>query len=187
MARGSGAPGPELRGHRVLLRRWRAEDADAFAAINADPRVMEYFPDPLTPAQSAALTARIETSFEQRGYGLWALELPGSAPFAGFVGLEVLAPVFSFAPGVEIGWRLAPEQWGRGLATEAARLVVAFAFEQLALEELVALTFVGNTRSRAVMERIGMARDPTEDFIHPSLPAGHRLSQHVLYRIARGS
>jgi RimJ/RimL family protein N-acetyltransferase len=148
---------------------------------------MEFFPETLTRERSAELIERSEASFEEHGYGLWALELPGSVALAGFVGLEALADVFPFAPGVEIGWRLAREQWGRGLATEAAQLVLAFAFDQLALAELVSLTFAFNFRSRAVMERIGMVRDPREDFTHPALPQGHPLAPHVLYRLARGA
>ncbi len=171
----------------MLLRRWQPGDLEAFAAINADTRVMEFFPAPLTRAESDQLVERIEASFDELGYGLWALELPGSVPLAGFVGLEALRPEFTFAPGVEIGWRLARGQWGRGLASEAARLAVAFAFDQLALAELVALTFTGNTRSRAVMERIGMRRDPCEDFLHPLLGDAHPLAPHVLYRLARAT
>jgi ribosomal-protein-alanine N-acetyltransferase len=146
---------------------------------------MEYFERTLTRAESAQLIADIERGFEQRGYGLWALELPGEMELAGFVGLTPVDADLPCAPAVEIGWRMARAAWGRGLATEAARGVVRFAFEELELEELVATTSVPNRRSRAVMERLGMTRDPAGDFDHPRLAAGHPLAPHVLYRLAR--
>ena len=179
-ARGAG----DLPTERLLLRRWRAGDSEPFAAINADREVMEHFPQPLSAAQSDALIARIEASFERRGYGLWALELRDSGVLAGFVGLEPVESPLPFAPAVEIGWRLAREQWGRGYASEAAAVVCTHAFGALALPELVSYTAVGNTRSRRVMERIGMRRDPAEDFEHPKLAPGHPLRAHVLYRLA---
>jgi ribosomal-protein-alanine N-acetyltransferase len=144
---------------------------------------MEHFERTLTREESAQLIARIERGFEQHGYGLWALELPGEMPLAGFVGMIPVEADLPCAPAVEIGWRLAHEAWGRGLATEAARSVVRFAFEQVGLEGLVATTSVGNQRSRAVMERLGMRRDPAEDFLHPRVSPGHPLGPHVLYRL----
>jgi RimJ/RimL family protein N-acetyltransferase len=169
----------------VLLRRWRPRDRELLGAINADPCVMRYFPALLSQAQTDALIERCEASFERFGYGLWALELPGECELAGFVGLEQVDPVLPCAPAVEIGWRFARAQWGRGFASEAASRVVSFAFEEAQLESLVATTYVGNARSRAVMERLRMQRDPAEDFEHPSLPPGHRLAPHVLYRLER--
>ena len=119
------------------------------------------------------------------GFGLWALEIPGVAPFAGFVGLSVPGFTAPFTPCVEIGWRLAAAHWGRGYATEAARAVLAHAWDVVGLDEVVSFTTAGNDRSRAVMTRIGMRYDPADDFDHPRLPPGHPLRRHVLYRVAR--
>jgi RimJ/RimL family protein N-acetyltransferase len=175
--------GPQLRTERLLLRRWRASDLEPFAALNADPAVMEHFPATLSRAQSAALVERIERCFEERGYGLWAVEFPGEAPFIGFVGLAPVDIDVAFAPAVELGWRLARHYWDRGIATEAARAASTVGLEQLHLPGLLAYTAASNERSRRVMERLGMRRDPTEDFLHPRLPATHPLAPHVLYRL----
>ena len=170
---------------RTLLRRWRPEDLEPFAAINADPAVMEHFPATLTRGQSAASIDWIEAGIEERGWGLWALELPGEAPFIGFVGIQPAPDELPFAPAVEIGWRLAVPFWGRGLASEAARAAMAFAFVDAGLERLVSFTARTNRRSMRVMEGLGMTRDPGEDFENPRIAAGHRLRPHVLYRIDR--
>ncbi len=151
--------------------------------MNADARVMEHFPAPLTRAESDALAASIEQSLERDGFGLWALELPGEASFIGFTGITRVRPAMPFAPAVEVGWRLAAPYWGRGLATEAARASLATGFHEHDLEEVVAFTYAGNARSRRVMERVGMTRRPKEDFEHPDIDPGHRIAPHVLYRI----
>jgi ribosomal-protein-alanine N-acetyltransferase len=174
-----------LRTDRLLLRPWRDEDLAPFAALNADPRVMEHFPAPLSAAESAASAARIRAHLEERGFGLWAVEVPGVTAFAGFVGLSVPRFEAPFTPCVEVGWRLACAHWGHGYATEGARAAVAFGFERLGLAEVVSFTVPGNVRSRRVMERLGMARDPGGDFDHPLIPAGHPLRRHVLYRLRR--
>ncbi|MEO5824054.1 MAG: GNAT family N-acetyltransferase [Vicinamibacteraceae bacterium] len=176
-----------LRTPRLILRRWRPSDRAPFAALNADPEVMAHFPSALTAAESDALAEAIEAHHAARGYGLWALDIPGVVPFAGFVGLSVPAFDAPFTPCVEIGWRLAAPQWDRGYATEAARAVLAHAWGVLGVDEVVSFTTAGNDRSRAVMTRIGMRHDPGEDFDHPRLPAGHPLRPHVLYRTARPS
>ena len=176
--------GPELRGDRVLLRRWKPEDRGPFAALNANPVVMEHFPATLTPAQSDDLVDRVEGLFERNGYGLWALEVPGVTPFAGFVGLLEQTFPAHFTPAVEIGWRLSPDWWHHGFATEAARLAVAFGFGSLALSEIVSMTSTTNLPSQAVMRRIGMHRDPADDFDHPSVPPGSPIRRHVLYRLS---
>lgn len=173
----------ELRTERLILRRWREEDREPFARMNRDPAVMEFFPALLSREESDALIDRIETRFVDCGFGLSAVELRESGEFVGFIGLS--APPFqaAFTPCVEIGWRLAAQHWGKGLATEGARAVVDYAFGTLKLPEVVSFTSIGNLRSRHVMEKIGMTRDPTEDFDHPSLPEGHALQRHVLYRL----
>jgi ribosomal-protein-alanine N-acetyltransferase len=176
-----------LSGGRICLRRWRDEDREAFAAMNSDRRVMEFFPSRLSRVESDALADRIQEHFRAQGFGLWAIEIPDVAPFIGFAGLAV--PRFSarFTPCVEVGWRLAFEHWGRGYATEAARVALAYGFGSLALSEVVSFTSTGNHRSRAVMERLGMRRDPADDFDHPALPESHPLRRHVLYRIDSSS
>jgi RimJ/RimL family protein N-acetyltransferase len=155
-----------------------------FAALNADPKVMEHFPAVLSREESDMLAGRIEAHFTQHGFGLWAVEIPAVTPFAGYIGFSVPSFEARFTPCVEIGWRLAVQHWGRGFATEGARAVMGMGFQTLALREIVSFTTPGNFRSRRVMERIGMNYDPADDFDHPALPAGHPLRRHVLYRIA---
>ena len=175
----------ELRTARLILRRWRPADRDPFVAMNADPRVMEHFPALLSPDETDARIARIETQFEQHGFGLWAVEIPGVTPFAGFVGLSIPSFEAAFTPCVEIGWRLAADYWGQGYATEGARAALAFGFDSLVLDEILSWTVPANTRSRRVMEKLGMTRDEADDFDHPLLAEGSPLRRHVLYRIRR--
>lgn len=176
---------PTLRSDRLLLRPWRDADRDPFAALNADPVVMEHFPATLDRAASDALAGRIGEHFDRHGWGLWALEVPGVTAFAGYVGLAVPRFDAPFMPAVEIGWRLARDHWGRGYASEGARRVLDFAFAEAGLAEVVSFTVPANQRSWSVMERIGMARDPDSDFDHPLLSVGHPLRRHWLWRIAR--
>ncbi|HST24694.1 MAG TPA: GNAT family N-acetyltransferase [Gaiellaceae bacterium] len=173
---------PELRGRRVLLRGWRGDDFEPFAALNADPRVMEHFPSVLDrEASDAFVRDRILPQFAERGYGLWAVEVPGVAPFVGFVGLLEQTFEAPFTPCMEVGWRLAHDHWGRGYASEGARLALAYGFEQADFDEIVSMTATTNLRSIAVMERLGMSN--AGEFDHPRLPEGHRLRRHVLYRL----
>jgi ribosomal-protein-alanine N-acetyltransferase len=175
----------------LVLRPWRDEDLPAFAALNADPRVMEHFPSVLTRLESDAVAGRIRAHIAERGFGLWAVELRSGAPFIGFVGLlswthPEPVPFRSLVrPCIEVGWRLAAEHWGRGYATEAAFAALGFGFSTLELPEIVAMTATQNLASRRVMEKLGMKRDPADDFDHPRVPLGHRVRRHVLYRIGR--
>lgn len=175
--------GPELRTARLEMRRWRDGDRAPFAAINADPEVAEFLAGPLTRTASDELIERIEEGFERDGFGLWALEVRDTAELVGFAGLA--RPPFEahFTPAVEVGWRLARGAWGHGYATEAGAAAVAFGFDRLGLAEIVAYTAAGNHRSRAVMERLGMERDPDEDFDHPLVRPGDPRRPHVLYRL----
>ena len=177
----------ELPTERLLLRGWRDSDREPFAALNADPMVMEHFPAPLTRAESEAFVDRIVSRFDESGWGLWAVEMLSDGQFIGFVGLAPIEPgrLPIRAAGPEVGWRLARRYWGMGYATEAAREALRFGFEALPVEEVVSFTATTNLRSQAVMRRIGMSRDPADDFDHPALPEGHRLRQHVLYRLGR--
>lgn len=172
----------ELRTARLVLRRWRPEDREVFSAINADPKVMEYLPARLSREQSDALADRVEAHFDEHGFGPWAVEVVGGPAFIGYVGLYVVSFEAHFAPNVEVGWRLAAEQWGRGYATEGAFAALEYGFGCLGRDEIVSFTVPANARSRAVMERIGMVWDRNGDFDHPSLPEGSPLRRHVLYR-----
>jgi RimJ/RimL family protein N-acetyltransferase len=178
-------PVTELRTERTSLRAWRDEDLEPFARLNADPEVMRWFPSLLSTEASDALASRIRARLAEDGWGLWALEVPGVSPFCGFVGLSRVPFEASFTPAVEIGWRLDQPWWGRGYATEAATACIEFAFETLGLSEIVSFTTTANTRSRAVMERLGMRHDPDGDFEHPGIPAGNPIRPHVLYRLER--
>ncbi len=170
---------------RLLLRRWRDSDRLPFQKINADPRVMEFMRGHLAPEVSDKLIAGIEEHFDRHGFGLFAAELIVERKLIGFIGLSVPPIDAPFMPAVEIGWRLAFDSWGQGLATEGARAVVHYAFETLSLPSLVSFTVPENLRSRQVMKKLGMTHDPADDFDHPNLPQGHPLRRHVLYRLGR--
>ena len=170
---------------RLLLRQWRDEELEPFAALNADPIAMEFFPSVIDRDESDTAAEKIRTTIAERGWGLWAVEVVATGDFIGFTGLwSVPAPEFRFAPAVEVGWRLAREHWGHGYATEAARAAVEFGFTELVLEEIVSMTTVANIRSRRVMEKLGMTRDPADDFEHPRVPEGHPTRPSVLYRLS---
>lgn len=168
---------------RLILRRWRDEDREPFQAMNADPRVMEFFPTLLTPEETDEAIGRFEQHFERHGFGLYATELIETKTFIGFIGLSVPTFEAPFMPAVEIGWRIAYDYWGRGLASEGARAVVRHAFGQLKLLSIVSFTSIANVRSRRVMENLGMVHDAGAEFDHPHLPEGHPLRRHVLYRL----
>jgi RimJ/RimL family protein N-acetyltransferase len=172
-----------IRTPRLLLRQWGAKDREPFAAMGRDPAVMEHFPALLTREESDAAADRVEAYIAQNGFGFWAVEIPGEASFAGFIGLK--SPMFEahFTPCIEIGWRLARPFWGRGFATEGAAAALEFGFQQLSLEEIVAFAVPANVRSLAVMRRVGMHF--SEEFDHPELPQDHRLRRHLLYRIGK--
>lgn len=177
-------PGPELETERLRLRPWCDADLPPFAKLNADPVVNEFLLGPIGRLESDLAAGRIRAHFAERGFGLWAVEVRGEIPFAGFVGLSVPSFDAHFTPCVEVGWRLSRLAWGKGYAPEAARAALRFGFEELGLSEIVSFTVPENRRSRRVMEKIGMRNDPADDFAHPKLDAHHPLSAHVLYRVA---
>lgn len=178
-------PAPiEVETLRLRLRQWRNSDRAPFAAMNADPVVMEFFPSLQSRAASDASIDVWQMELAERGWSNWAVELRSSGEFIGFIGLSVPKRLLPFSPCVEIGWRLARPHWGQGYATEGARASLRIGFERLALDEIVSFTSVLNLRSRAVMERIGM-RNTDQDFEHPGVPETHRLRRHCLYRITR--
>ena len=172
----------ELRTDRLLLRGWRPSDLAPWAALNADPEVREHFPGVLTSEQSGASAACFQADLDRRGWGWWAVEVRATGEFIGFTGLDPVDDDMPFS-GVEAGWRLARTAWGHGYATEAARAVVDFGFEHLRLPELLAVTTATNLRSQAVMRRLGMTRDPSDDFDDPSVPEGP-LRRSVVFRLA---
>lgn len=174
-----------LKTERLILRKWNEADREPFARMNADSRVMEYLGGTMSRDRSDEVADRIEAHFRAHGFGLCAAELAESGEFIGFIGLAVPTFEAAFTPCVEIGWRLAAEYWGAGLATEGAREIVRYAFEELGLPELVSLTAIGNERSRRVMAKLGMTHDAADNFDHPRLPAGDPLRRHVLYRLTR--
>jgi len=176
-----------MRTERLLLRHWRDSDRQPFAQLNADTRVMEFLPSVLSEQESNSLVDRIEAHFQKYGFGLYATEIRSERRFIGYIGLSVPTFNAAFTPCVEIGWRLARKYWGQGLATEGAREIVRYAFEELNLQELVSFTVSANARSLGVMKKIGMTYDPKDDFDVPRLPVGHILRRHVLYRLSRST
>ena len=175
-----------LRTPRLLLREWRDDDIAPFAAMSADPEGMRYLPA-LDRTAAEAWMARMRRHFDEHGFGNFVVELPGQAPFIGVVGLNWVRWDLAFTPAVEAGWRLMPAYWGKGYALEAARAATDDGFGRLGLAEIVAYTVPANRASWTVMERLGMTRDPAEDFDHPSQPEGSPLRRHVLYRLRHGT
>lgn len=170
-----------LRTARLILRNWRPEDFEPWAALNADPEVMRHFPAMLTRVEADAMAARNRDHIDQHGFGLWAVERREDGAFLGFTGLMTLRESNPLAPGVEAGWRLARHAWGQGYATEAARAAMDDGFTRLGLAQIVAFTAVPNLPSQAVMARLGMTRRPDLDFDHPMLPPGHVLERHLVW------
>jgi 3-dehydroquinate dehydratase/shikimate dehydrogenase len=171
---------------RLLLRPWQKSDWLHFQRLNSDPRVMAYFPATLSKEESDKLAYRIQTKFEENGFGLWAVTVVDVCDFIGFIGLNGLTKEefpTPFTPAVEIGWRLAFDYWGKGYATEGAKAALAYGFETLHLNEIVAFTAVENRPSRRDMEKIGMHHNSQDDFDSPKLKEGHPLRRHVLYRV----
>ena len=187
MSDGTRRPAACRETQRLVLRQWLGRDREPFAAMNADPAVMRYFPAVLSGAETDVLLGRIQAHFDRHGFGLWAVEVKQTGEFAGFVGLSVPTFEAHFTPCVEIGWRLAQQFWHQGVATEAARHVMQMAFDDLCLAEVVSFTSVANWPSRRVMERIGMTHASGDDFDHPAIAADHPLCRHVLYRACRAT
>ena len=167
---------------RLLLREWKENDFEIFAALNADPEVMEFFPRTLTREESDSLGRKLCAEVKTHGWGPWAVELKSTGQFIGVVGLQKTESGLPFSPCVEVAWRLAKQYWGNGYASEAAIASLAYAAKVLKLAQVVSFTAVVNERSQAVMRKIGMYTDGYE-FDHPKVPAGDQLCRHVLYKI----
>jgi 3-dehydroquinate dehydratase/shikimate dehydrogenase len=174
-----------IESERLILREWNETDIEPFASLNCDPDVMQYFPKPLTTEESKQFIIKSNSILQEKSFGLWAAEIKSSSEFIGFIGLAVPTFEAPFTPCIEIGWRLAKKFWSQGYATEGARRVLQYAFDDLHLNEVVSFTSELNRPSIRVMERIGMKRDPNEDFYHPRVEKGHRLEKHVLYRLKK--
>ena len=172
-----------IRTERLLMRRWRDADRAPFAAMNADPEVMRYFPEALDRAASDGFLDRIDTLIQRQGFGLWALEEAATGAFLGFTGLNPMPPAVPGAGGMEVGWRLARHAWHQGFATEAATAALGVGFRGAGLAEIWSMTAVLNVPSQAVMRRLGMTLHA--HFDHPRIKRGHRLRPHVAYRLAR--
>ncbi len=173
----------ELETTRLKMRQWKREDWPLFAELNADPIVMEFFPGTLTESESNEMADKIYVLLAERSWGFWAVEEKKTGMFIGFAGLHRPIVELPFSPCVEIGWRLARRCWGKGYATEAALAALKVAFEELNLKKVYSFTSVGNTRSRAVMERLHMV-NTTQNFEHPGIPEGHCQREHVLYKLS---
>ena len=171
-----------LKTNRLLLRQWIENDFLPFAEMCSDKDVMEFFPKVQTQEESYKMGLKIQSLINERGWGMWAIEIPNEHKFIGFVGLHVPSDNLPFSPCVEIGWRLSKKHWGKGYATEAAKEILEYAFNTLNLSEVVSFTALANFRSRAVMQKIGM-RDSGQNFMHPDVEASNALCEHVLYTI----
>jgi RimJ/RimL family protein N-acetyltransferase len=172
---------------RLILRTWKAEDAEAYFLINQDAKVIEFLPRSLTMQEVDDFIERVNKQQDERSYSLWAIELKETGEFIGFTGLNYTDFPADFTPAVEVGWRLGSQFWGSGYATEAAKAALDYGFNEMGLHEIVSFTVPANKRSINVMEKIGLKRDFAGDFAHPKLSMEHPLSQHVLYRIKKGN
>ncbi len=170
---------------RLILRPWQAEDLPLFIELNQDPRVMEHFFSGKTKEEAVDYYKRIQAHFTEHGFGLNAAVLKSTQECIGFVGLAKIAAPYPMAPCVEIGWRLGYNHWGKGYATEGAKAALTDGFTRLSLAEIVAFTIPLNTRSRRVMEKLGMHHDPKDNFQHPKIPAGHPRCLQLLYRLSK--
>lgn len=173
-----------LKTNRLLLRQWTDDDFFVFSEMCSDKDVMEFFPKLQTQKESLEMAKRIQSLIHERGWGLWAVEIPDQDKFIGFVGLHIPKDSMPFSPCIEIGWRLSRQHWGKDYATEAAKVALEYAFNTLNTHEVVSFTTVANIRSRAVMQKIGM-RDSKQNFMHPDIEASNPQCEHVLYKISK--
>ncbi len=174
----------ELVTRRLRLRQWRDQDAEPFAKMNADPRVMVHYPNPYLRTESDALMMRFRAAINANSCAPWAVERLDTETFIGYIGLSYFADGLPFAPCVEVGWRLAAQHWGQGFATEGAIASLAHGFDELGLDEIVSMTATTNAASERVMQKIGLVKKEG-NFMHPRVADGHRLQEHVLYSMTR--
>ena len=171
---------------RLILRAFRDADREPFAAINGDPRVGDWLGGVIDRAASDAMLDRINAHIDETGWGLWAAERKADARLIGFIGLStVKAGALPVGPAIEMGWRLTPDAWGGGFATEGARAALDWGFDHIDTPEIIAFTATTNLASQAVMRRIGMTPDPARDFDHPRLAEDHPLRRHVVFAAKR--
>jgi RimJ/RimL family protein N-acetyltransferase len=167
---------------RLILRHWRESDLEAMTAINQDPKVMEFLVPKSKEETQKFIQANIK-NLEKFGYCLYPVELKQTQELIGWVGLNYTDFPAAFTPAIEIGWRLGSQYWGNGYASEAALAVRDYAFNNLGIKELVSFTVPENKRSIKLMQRLGFSSDPINNFRHPMIETGHRLSEHVLYKL----
>ena len=175
----------QLETERLILRGWQDSDLEPFSTITADPEVRRYYPNVLTKDETRLVIERIKSHVEKEGFGLWALELRETGEMIGYTGLSKPTIEAHFMPCVEIGWQIAKHHWGKGYAPEAAIKALEDGFSRLNLNEIVSFTSKLNSKSIRVMEKMGMLRNPKDDYMHPLLPDGHPLKPHVLYRLPK--
>lgn len=175
----------QLETKRLILREWKDSDIPLYVAMNQDPRVMEFFPELWSEEKTREVVEWNNQHVAENGFGKFAVELKETGEFIGFVGIVKVPFESHFTPAVEIGWRLVSKHFGNGYATEAAKEILRFAFEDLHLKEIVAFTVPQNLPSQNVMKKIGMIRDSNGDFLHPKIAPNHKFANHVLYRIKK--
>lgn len=166
---------------RLILRSWRMTDRAVFAEINSNNKVMRYFPKPLSIDESNGFVDRINSEFEETGFGLYAVEIKETGEFIGYLGFHRFAFDVPFSPRWEIGWRISDKFWNKGYATEAAMACIKYAQEKKLCNRLYSFTAVPNIASENVMKRIGMSFEGL--FMHPALAEGHWLKEHKLYSL----
>ncbi|MBX9770450.1 MAG: GNAT family N-acetyltransferase [Candidatus Obscuribacterales bacterium] len=175
----------QLETERLFLRHWQESDVEPFCAITSDPEVRRYYPNVLSASETKTLVVRIKAHFEKENFGLWSVELKSTGEFIGYTGLQKPTIEAHFMPCVEIGWTIAKKHWGNGYAPEAAAKALEDGFTRIGLDEIVSFTTVSNDKSIRVMEKLGMTRNPKDDYSHPLLPQGHPLKPHVLFRLSK--
>ncbi|MFV5491427.1 GNAT family N-acetyltransferase [Acinetobacter sp. ASP199] len=168
---------------RLILRQWQDSDTAPFIQMCADDKVMRYFLKKLNTTEATAFLERIKSDIKKRGWGLFVVELKSTGEFIGFIGLNVYPPELAFADAPEISWRLLPQYWNQGYATEGAKAVLKYAFRTLRLEKVISFTARINTPSERVMQNIGLEK--VGEFDHPLVSADHILCRHVLYEKQR--
>ncbi len=176
---------PRIETDRLVLRKWEEQDLEGLIELCGHPEVMEFFGTVKSPIEVEEMLTRILGQQAKHGYCFPVVEDRMSGRLLGFCGLKVQETDIPIGPCVEIGWRLQRDAWGKGIATEAARIWLKFGFETLKLDEIVANMVAGNFRSENTMKRLGMVYSEGDDFIDPDMDANDPLAKNILYRITK--